>query len=451
MNNLLFFILLFSFVVIYVFIGKKASSKTNHIDDYFLGDRKIGILSLTLTLLATQLGGGALLGAADEAYLKGWSVIFYPIGMSLGLIALSLGFGRKLKNMGLSTVAEIFEKVYKSKKLRQIVSLISIVTLFFILSAQGIAARKFFLSIGFDHAFVFLGFWVLVIFYTVIGGLKGVINTDIVKTIFILGTLIFVFIVAKNATIPLNISGSGSIITKGNIPWVGWLLMPMLFMVIEQDMGQRCFAAKNAKTVTVSGIIASVVLFFCCSFAIYFGVLAKKFGMEIGEKGVLMTSVFYMTGPTVSTIFSVAVLMVVVSTADSLLCSIASNIAFDFSKLKNVSSKNKLIISKVITLVVGVLAMLCSYLFDNVLPLLIKSYEFSVSILFVPIAMSIFLKRASFKSCVLSMSLGAFGFVIFRIWPISFPKEIITLLLSFIGFFIPMIISEKEEILETGK
>ena len=27
----------------------------------------------------------------------------------------------------------------------------------------------------------------------------------------------------------------------------GWLLMPLLFMVIEQDMGQRCFAAKSWK------------------------------------------------------------------------------------------------------------------------------------------------------------------------------------------------------------
>lgn len=444
MVSIIFFILLLAFAFLYIIMGKYVSSKTDTAEDYFLSKKGLGVFSLALTILATQLGGGALLGAADEAYLKGWVVIFYPLGMCLGLVALSLGFGSKLKKLGLKTIAEIFQKVYGSKKLRQIVSILSVITLFFILVAQGIAARKFFISIGFDSSYIFLGFWGVVILYTVIGGFKGVVNTDIVQTIFIIGTLSVVFFVSKNPIAPSSVDIQSF---SKNVPWIGWFLMPLLFMVIEQDMGQRCFAAKNSKIVSKAGVIAAIFLMISSSFAIYFGVLAKRMGLEISSsKGVLMTAISAVTSPVMATVFAVAVLMVIVSTADSLLCSISSNIAFDFTFLKNKSVKNRLLISQCITFIVGVFAMGCSYFFNNVLFVLIQSYEFSVSILFVPITMAIFSKKISKEAAITSMIFGGVCFIGFRLWQPPVFKEILTLLVSYLSFIIAQKIVSKDRV-----
>ena len=447
MIPLLFFGLLGAFGVTYYFVGKRASKKMEDNEGYFLGGRSLGFFSLALTLLATQLGGGSLLGAAEAAYSKGWIVLFYPAGMCFGFLALALGFGAKLRKLGLSTVAELFEKSYRSPALRKVASLISIATMFFILVGQGVAARKFFGALGFDTPYIYLGFWGLIILYTVIGGLKAVVNTDVIKAIFIVLVLGGVTIAAQFGLSHVTLSAqqftnAGS----GSVPWVAWLLMPMLFMVFEQDMAQRCFAAKSGKSVTIAGIMAAGLLFFSSLFAIYFGITANQMGLvQFAGKGVLFEAIGLLTSPLVATFFAVAFVMVVLSTADSLLCSVASNLALDFPYSKKMKPKQKVYLSQVITFIVGVAAVCSSYLFEQVLPLLIQGYEFSVVTLFFPVTMALFLKRPRIAAAITSMSMGALGFFLFRIWEIPFPKEVVSLMMSFVGFLSVQIYLSRRE------
>ena len=50
-------------------LGKKGLGKSKSSDDFFLMGRKLGLFGLMMTLLATQIGGGALLGASEEAHI----------------------------------------------------------------------------------------------------------------------------------------------------------------------------------------------------------------------------------------------------------------------------------------------------------------------------------------------------------------------------------------------
>lgn len=88
-------------------------------------------------------------GAAEEAYRYGWPVFFYPLRASLGLILLGLGIGKKLSEFSATTVAQIFEIVYRSPALKRVASCLSILSLFMILVAQIIASQKFLVSLGF--------------------------------------------------------------------------------------------------------------------------------------------------------------------------------------------------------------------------------------------------------------------------------------------------------------
>ena len=64
----------------------------------FFGGKSVQLFPLMMTFLATQVGGGLILGSADEAYRFGWTVLPYPLGAALGLILLGAGIGRKLAN-----------------------------------------------------------------------------------------------------------------------------------------------------------------------------------------------------------------------------------------------------------------------------------------------------------------------------------------------------------------
>lgn len=435
----LFIGLLAAFGLMYIYIGKKAAAQTEDNESYFLSGRNLGFFSLTLTLLATQLGGGTLMGASEEAYSKGWVVLFYPGGICLGFIVLALGVGKKLRESGLTTVAELFERAYGSALLRRVVSLISIATMFFVLVGMGVAVRKFFGAVGYESIWLYLAFWLVVILYTVMGGLKAVVNTDIVQ-------MVFVLIVLSVVTASVWLSGGSQLaianaanvalpVSSEPVPWVAWLLMPLLFMVFEQDMAQRCFASKSPKAFSIAGILAAVLLFASSLFSVYFGVLARKLGIVAeANQGVLMTAIMQLTSPAVATFFAVAILLVIISTADSLLCSVASNLAFDFPFLKGASEKKKVVLSQGITFVVGIVAMICSYFFNNIVALLIQSYEFSVCVLFVPVIMTLFVKRSTLKASIASMTMGALGFIAFRLWECPIPKEVATLALSFFGF-----------------
>jgi len=433
MNIPLFLGLITLLGVVSLWLGK-AGKQSKSAGDFFLMGRKLGLFGLIMTLLATQIGGGALLGASEEAYTRGWSVLFYPLGMVLGLVVLGLGYGSKMRKLNLTTVPEIFEKIYGSSILRQIASLLSILSLFLILVGQGIAAHKFFMSLGFYGDLLFILFWSVLITYTVMGGLHAAVRTDILQASFIILTLLVAIFAVFHAHLPMQaISFVPSTSDPGNsTPWLSWLLLPLLFMLIEQDMGQWCFAAKNPRTVSGASLIAAVVLMTVALIPICFGILAASKGIQMDHgSSVLISAVQALTNPTVATFVVCAILMAIISTANSLLCSVSSNIVCDFPKLgKSVTA------SRIITLLVGITTLALSYAFNNVVAVLMFSYELAVCVLFVPVTMAVWMKAPQKNSAILSMSLGAVSFILLKIWHIPFPKELVSLSLSLGGFFV---------------
>lgn len=421
---------------LYFWIGMRASKSVQNNDDYFLMGRKLTFFPLCLTFLATQLGGGSLLGTAEEAYSKGWIVFIYPLGASLGFLLLGMGFGSRLRKLNITTVAEIFEQAYGSRKLRLIASGLSIVSFFLILVGQGIAARKFFLAAGMGEA-IFVFFWIAFAAYTIMGGLKAVVDTDIIQAVMIILGLLVAWIFIDWSLLPEGASQllSNPLSTTSEVPWSSWLLMPLLFMLIEQDMGQRCFAAKNAKVVGPSAITASLLLLLSSSIAISFGVFARSLELEVSNGGsILVESVKVLTNPSISLCFMGVVLMAIASSADSILCSISSNLSCDFLSREGIDSKKQIRRSRWLTLVTAFLALIGGYLFDNVVSVLMLAYELSVCALFVPVVMAMFMKTPSRKGAFFSIALGVIGCFVFRSVPWVLPKEVLALLCSFLGY-----------------
>lgn len=445
MNSPLFWLLIIGLQLACLFIAYRASKKQTTRSDYYLAGRKMPFFPLLMTFVATQVGGGLILGSAEDAYHKGWEIIFYPLGAISGFLLLATFLGKRLAALPVATVAQIFEHSYGSKNLKRIASLLSIVTLFMITVAQVLASQKFLLALGVDHPVWFAAFWGVVFVYTMWGGMAGIAGIDVVQASFFIvvfaASLFYVF--ANTSVAQLDFSTLSSSQTLDSSVWVSWFLMPCLFMLIEQDMAQRCFSAKTPTVVRRAAIGSAILIFLICIVPISIGLLGRAGGIAVTQgHSVFITLVQALTSPMVTAAVACAVMMAIISTAVSLIHSISSNLTQDFQATTE-STPRQLMVSRFVTLGVGFAALFVSRYFDNIVGVLIQSYELSVACLFVPVLMSLLKKQNGSLPASLAIAFGATAFGLFRLIEAPIPKEIIELAASAVGFAIGQALQPK--------
>lgn len=441
MNTTVFVGVLVLLQLMCLWAGKRASRNVQDQQDYFLASKEVRFFPLLMTFVATQIGGGLVLGAAEEAYQFGWSVLLYPLGACLGFVVLALGIGKMLARFQVSTVAELLEVVFQSNMLKKTASVLSIISLFMILMAQVIASRKFMVSLGMDQSILFLAFWGIVIVYTVMGGLKAVVSIDIIQAFFFIAVFAFGFgyiLYTGSFTLSEVVVGGWSSEAFAFDPakLSGWLLMPLLFMVIEQDMAQRCFAARSPRVVTRAAAYAALCTLLVCIIPVFFGVLGKQMGIVVPKgSSVFMDVTQALTNPSLAAFIGCAVLMAILSTAISLLNAVSSNLSqdFDFGLGKGTKSVQ---LSRKITAGIGLVAVVGSFYAGQIVDLLIQSYELSVYCLFIPVCAALFRSRGNALSAWMAVGLGGVGFCLTRFVTFEVPKEIVCLTLSGAGYVI---------------
>lgn len=429
MDFTLFFAIFSVLGIVYFAVGVAASKDVHTEDDYFLANRQFGVWSITLTLIATQVGAGMLVGASSEAYQYGYYGIMYNAGMCLGFLLLGLGAASKLRGFNISTTAEIFEKMYGSRALRQIASLLSIITLGGIFASQILASRKMIGSFYEGADGFILGFWALVIIYTMFGGLRAVVATDILQVIliFVIFTGALYWII--DPTDAQWISDPQGFSDADPSKYFKFLLIPVLFAFIEQDLAQRFFSAKTKRVAVISALLASVIVLAFSFIPVYLGMKAKVMGLVIPPSSSPLLILIQQSTNELVLIFVVCALIAAISsTADSLLCAVGSNIVNDFSR------RNGLAISRAATLLVGGIALIFAYQMDNVLETLSVSYEISVSCLFIAIFTCFFKAKLYPAAAWMSVGLGFIGFLLFRAVDPGMPPIVATLLLSLSGY-----------------
>lgn len=422
---------------IYWYIGKRSAKKIKGSSDYFLAGKSVKSGALMMTFIGAQVGGGLVMGAADAAFEYGWWVLFYPLGVASGLFCLSFGMGKRLASFPVSTIAQILEIAYKSPLLKKIASSLSICSLFMILAAQFIASQKFLASLGIDSPLFFALFWGVIILYTVQGGLRAVISTDgaqaTVFSVVFIGCFALLLFNGQGPTFPA-LPDTFSF-PSGKL--TGWLLMPLLYMMIEQDMGQRCLAATSSKAVSNATFGAGISTLLISIVPITFGVFAKTAGLTIAPgQSTLMTAIGYATSPMVSALAGCAILAAIISTASSLISAISSNLSQDFGS-------KSLKTARLLTLAIAVGALTFAFSLDNVVDVLIQSYELFISALFVPIVRALFKKRGNFISAFLAIIFGILSFGFFKLFPQEFPTELINIGISFAGYQLGELVTKR--------
>lgn len=452
LNSTVFITLLSLFSVLWIVVAWWTSRSIKNDTDYYLADRQLGVLPITLTLLATQIGGGFLSGIAQESYHVGLYGIAYALGISAGFILLSCGIAARLRALNIETTAELFETRYGSPLLKKVASTLSIISLWGILVAQIVAFKTIMYGLGIYSEWVTLMFWLSIIIYTMIGGLKASVFIDIFKETFVIIMFfgIFFWSFFSEPTSWLNIHNlfafQQSFDTSTSILQIlPIFFMPTLFCLIEQDLAQCFFAARTQKIAVMSAIYSSIFLLLFAVAPVYFGMKARLDNLPVlGTANPLIVTLDALCTPLIFSLAVIALVAAISTTANSLLCAVSGNLSldFDFSWL---NVKNKLRFSKIITLCAGLSALVVAYLItERIVGILTISYELSVSCLLVPSLVAYYKKDVYKSAAALSMCAGLCGFILFRIIPLPINREVATLLLSGIGYLIGHALNNKK-------
>ena len=227
---------------------------------------------------------------------------------------------------------------------------------------------------------------------------------------------------------------------------------------------QRIYASKNEKQAKKAWFIAGLFEWpLMALMGVTLGLFARvafengmfaKLGYAVGsaldaEMGlpILLNSVLPagLIGLMLSAYFSA-----ILSTADSCLMAASGNVQTDilskFFKF-NKDTKSQLRVSQIITFVIGALALLLASYMTNVLQLMLYSYAFMVSGLFIPILVALYGKKPNARAAIFAMIIGGTTTVILSILNIHLPlgldANIFGISASAVIYFIVNYISSK--------
>jgi len=319
-----------AYLVAVIAIGVWSRRRAGTQDGFFVAHRRGSLSLVTGSLLATAVGGSALVVTASWGFSFGLPGAWWLLVGSVGLLVLGFFFARKVRGAGVYTLPELVEKQY-DRRVGLAASVLIVVAWVGVVAGQIVAAGSFLSVLGIGSATSWMiVFTSVVVIYTVLGGQLSVLRTDVFQA-----AIVFGGILAALAAVLSRVGGLGGL--KACLPpdYFGLPLSPgfdakallsLLILVgatyvVGPDMYSRLFCAKGQKTAQQSAIL-SAFLFVPLAFAIaVIGMSARVLYPQIASGDAFPQVVAELPSPGLSSLILAAVIAALMSSADTCLLS----------------------------------------------------------------------------------------------------------------------------------
>lgn len=412
--------------------------KNKGMDDYYVGGRSMGSIHVGLSVVATDVGGGFSIGLGGLGFMIGiagsWMLFTGLVGAWLATVFLIPKIKENKAFANFHTFPQIFEYFYNGR-VAVVAGLISAIGYMGFTSSQILAGAKLasgtFKDLNMETALIIMGS--VAVIYTVMGGIKAVIYTDTIQWIVLMSGLIFLGIPVSYFAVggwdAIKETVKPEMLSMTNISWqdiVYYVVTIIPIWFTGMTLYQRIYACRDTKTAKRAWYIAGIFEWPLMAFmGVFLGLLARVAADQgmfdyLGaaniadtdpEKGLpmLLRTVLPaggLLGLMLSSYFSA-----ILSTADSCLMASSGNVVSDLIKKMTSrynTEKAELRLSQVVTFSIGALALLLASFMSNVLNLMLYSYAFMVSGLFVPVIGGLYWKRSSATAAFWAMIIGGF-------------------------------------------
>ncbi len=188
-------------VLLTVAITFWASRNTKTASDYYAGGRSFTGVQNGLAISGDYMSAASFLGISGAIALTGYDGFLYSIGFLVAWLVALLLIAELLRNSGRFTMADQLAYRMRQRPVRTAAATSTVVVSIFYLLAQMVGAGALVaLLLGVDDEalknLTIAGVGVLMIFYVVVGGMKGTTWVQIVKAVLLMGgTILITFLV----------------------------------------------------------------------------------------------------------------------------------------------------------------------------------------------------------------------------------------------------------------
>ena len=449
--------MLVGFVIFYLLlnliVGWWASKKVHSTQDFILAGRSLPFALATMVTFATWFGSETMLGAPREFVHGGvLAIIEEPFGAALGLLIVGSIYAKKLYPLPVLTFSDYFRIRFGvlSEKLSAIVMIPSY---FGWISAQLVAlgmTLHLLLPITTEMGIVIGA--VLVMTYTLLGGMWSITITDFLHNIIlIIGLLFLAYLLLDKIPdwglfIDQQPPGFFRFIPKENT-WVDWLTYSAAWMTIglgsipQQDIFQRVMSAKSAKIASKASLAAGMMYLSIAMLPLVIALIAVRlYPSLLAEDDLLILNlVMKFTPYGVQILFLGALLSALLSTTSGAILAPASVLGENLLKpmLKKPDDKKVLFYIRISVVLVTGACIWMAITRQNIFELVSEASAFSLVSLFIPLNAGLWWKKASAMGSHLSMAAGLLVWIYFNfINPNDIPSVWYGLVASMIGLLV---------------
>ncbi len=428
---------LLTFVILYLLLtlaaGFFASRYVKTSSDFVQAGRRLHPAMNAAALFALWFGSETIFGASSEFVKHGLSgVIEDPFGGVLCLILFAAFFAKKLYNLNLVTIGDLFRNAY-GQKVELIAGLFMLITFFGYVAAQMVALsiilNALIPALGMTNGIIICS--IIVTAYTFVGGMWAVSITDFIQSIFIVAGLIMLclFLIEQAGGITPILAaapeGFYNFLPPANATditnWIAAWLTLGLGSIPSQDIFQRVNSARSAKAAVYSTYLGALLYLLFALLPLFIALAAHKLypesKFEDDAQSVIPILVLNHTPLFVQVLFFGSLLSAIMSTCSGALLAPASILSENIIKplMKNSKQdKQFLWILRLSVILISIVSLCIAINQGNIFDLVAQSSILGIVSLLTPMIAALFFNSTHKVGAILSMFLGMGAYILFE-------------------------------------
>lgn len=470
--------MLLTFVILYLVVtfavGVLTSRLVKGSKDFVQAGRRLPLFFNAADLFALWFGSETIFGASSEFAENGLrGVVEDPFGAALCLVLFGMFFIRKLYRMNLYTLGDLFRIKY-GRSAELVSSFFMLLTFFGYIAAQFVAlgyilsyvASYSGYAISLQSAILICA--VMVMLYTMIGGMWAVSITDFIESLLIVAGLVCAVVYLLDLTGGLkNVIDQAPPNTFHFLPdnhpvsiidWIGAWMVVGLGYIPSQDIFQRANAARTEKAAVRSMYIGAAVYIVIAMLPLFITLCAKVLAPDSDfsdGQAIVINTILQNTPLWVQIMFFSALLSAVLSTCSGAVLAPASILAVNFIKplSKRVYSDRQMTaLLRISVVLISIVSLSMSVMRYNIYDLVSESAVLGLVSLLVPVTAGLYSKNPTAAGAMLAMFAGIIVYVLFEyIWHVlPIPSFIPGTLASCLGMYCGKLFTAPSKSLETA-